>query len=146
MFTLKKLGQLLETESSLSIKLPSGDFVPPHFHVTEVGLVRKTFIDCGGTRRETAACVLQVWTAHDVDHRLLSTKLAKILKLAKPILGDDDLLVEVEYGSEYVSQYPVADVQIKEGGLVLTLGSKHTECLAPDKCGVIECCQGGKCC
>ena len=31
---------------------PDGNFVPPHFHITEVGMVKKHFIDCGGTERK----------------------------------------------------------------------------------------------
>jgi hypothetical protein len=123
----------------MHIMLPDGTFVPSHFHVTEVGKVNKKFIDCGGTHREINSCVLQVWVAHDVDHRLKSDKLAKILNLATPIL-EDDLPLEIEYGSEYVSQYPVGSVEVTPKGLLLLLGSKHTECLAPDKCGVGNCC------
>lgn len=125
---------------NMHIMLPDGTFVPSHFHVTEVGKVNKKFIDCGGTHREVNSCVLQVWVAHDVDHRLKSDKLVKILDLAQPVLGVDDLPLEIEYGSEYVSQYPVGSVEVTPKGLLLLLGSKHTECLAPDKCGVGSCC------
>jgi hypothetical protein len=31
--------------------LPTGSKVPPHAHVTEVALMDKKFIDCGGTFR-----------------------------------------------------------------------------------------------
>jgi len=31
--------------------LENGTMVPEHFHVTEVGVVTKHFIDCGGTVR-----------------------------------------------------------------------------------------------
>jgi hypothetical protein len=61
-------------DASLHFMLPSGEFVPSHFHVTEVGRVQKSFIDCGGTRRDAASCVLQLWTAHDVDHRLVARR------------------------------------------------------------------------
>lgn len=141
MITVKKLRELLATDSPMNIMLPSGEFVPEHFHVTEVGLVRKIFIDCGGTWRRTNSCVLQVWTAHDTDHRLSSGKLAKIFEAAKVVLLTEDvLLVEIEYGSEFVSQYPVTDVEVTPKGLLFVLGGKHTECLAPDKCGVSGCC------
>jgi len=32
-----------------SFKLPEGTYLPAHFHMTEVGLVTKHFVDCGGT-------------------------------------------------------------------------------------------------
>lgn len=125
---------------SLHIMLPNGEFVPEHFHVTEVGKVNKQFIDCGGTKREVTSCVLQVWVANDVDHRLQSTKLAKIMNMAKSMLGQCDMPVEIEYGGEYVSQYPLGDVEVTPNGLLFILGAKKTACLAPDKCGVKGCC------
>ena len=39
--------------AAIQIMLPEGEFVPTHFHITEVGRVRKDFIDCGGTVRST---------------------------------------------------------------------------------------------
>jgi hypothetical protein len=126
-------------EASLRLRLPNGEFVPAHFHVTEVGRVDKNFIDCGGTRRHVASCLLQTWTANDVDHRLESGKLAKILQLASPILGSDDLPVEVEYGADVAVQYSLADVQIVFNTMTFVLEGKQTDCLAKDRCGVGEC-------
>ncbi len=138
---VKQLTQLLEanSESSLHIMLPSGEFVPDHFHVTEVGRVQKSFIDCGGTRRESVSCLLQTWTAHDVEHRLVAGRLSKILKLAEEVLGSEELPLEVEYGADVASQYVVADVEVTPNGLLFVLAGKRTDCLAPDQCGVGEC-------
>jgi hypothetical protein len=116
--------------------LPDKSFVPAHYHITEVGKVRKDFIDCGGTVRSTMACVLQVWVANDVDHRLETTKLAKIMEVARPLLQSDDLPVDVEYEDAVVSQYPIGGAEITPGGILFYLGTKHTACLAPDRCGV----------
>lgn len=126
---------------ALHIMLPSGEMVPAHFHVTEIGKVTKQFIDCGGTKRELTSCVLQVWVANDVDHRLKSTKLVSIMNMAESMLGSPwEMPVEIEYGSECISQYPVGDVEVTPNGLLMILGAKKTECLAPDKCGVSGCC------
>ena len=116
--------------------LPDKSFVPAHFHITEVGRVRKDFIDCGGTVRSATTCLLQVWVAHDVDHRLETTKLAKIMEIAQPLLGSDQLPVEIEYEGEAISQYPLGGAESTPAGLLFYLGSKHTACLAPEKCGV----------
>ena len=120
----------------LHLMLPSGEFVPAHFHVTEVGRVQRDFIDCGGTRRSAVTCLLQVWVAEDTDHRLTAAKLAGVLKLAGPLLQSGDLPVEVEYEGEAVSQYPVAAAEVTPRGLLLHLGAKHTDCLAKELCGV----------
>lgn len=123
-------------EAPCHLMLPDGEFVPAHFHVTEVGRVRKDFIDCGGTRRAAVSCLLQVWVADDTAHRLTTAKLAGILKMAGPLLESDELPVEVEYERDAVSQFPVAAAEATPGGLLLHLGRKHTDCLAPDRCGV----------
>lgn len=123
-------------QAALHLMRPDGSFVPAHFHVTAVGRVQKDFIDCGGTVRSATACVLQVWVADDTAHRLDTTKLARIVRSAAPVLKATDLPVEVEYEDGVVSQYPVTAVEVTPSGLLLHLGSKHTACLALDRCGV----------
>ena len=68
---LKEVIRILEAnpDQPLFILLPSGEFVPENFHVTEVGKVQKNFIDCGGTHREVNTCLLQTWATYDLDHR-----------------------------------------------------------------------------
>jgi thioredoxin type arsenate reductase len=116
--------------------LPDGSFVPAHYHITEVGRVQKDFVDCGGTVRSLASCLLQIWVANDLDHRLETTKLAKIMEVAKPLLTSDDLPMEVEYEDAVVSQYPLGGAEVTPSGILFHLGGKHTACLAPEKCGV----------
>ena len=141
----------LHENSPINIILPSGSTVPEHFHITEVGKVHKTFVDCGGSKRESVTCLMQIWTATDTDHRLNTTKLEKILSFAKEILGNEDMPVEFEYGDELVVQYKLedvvmaSDVTIDTVGLLFVLGAKETQCLAPDKCGVSSCCPTGCC-
>ncbi len=122
--------------AALHLMLPDGSFVPAHFHVTEVGRVHKDFIDCGGTTRSTTTCVLQVWVADDADHRLDTTKLALIVRLAAPLLKSTDLPVEVEYENGVVSQFPVTAAEVTPSGVLMHLGTKHTACLAQDRCGI----------
>ena len=80
--------------------------------------------------------------ADDKNHRLQTTKLAKIMDIAGPVLNSDELPVEVEYEEGTISQYPVTGVEVTPSGLLFYLGTKHTACLAPEKCGV----DGGGCC
>ena len=142
--TVGELRAVLAThpEAKMHWMLPNRGFVPDHYHITEVGRVQKDFIDCGGTIRSLSSCLLQIWVADDTDHRLLTTKLAKIIEIAGPVLKSDDLPVEVEYEEGTMSQYPVAGVEVTPAGLLFYLGTKHTACLAPEKCGV----DGGGCC
>jgi hypothetical protein len=141
--TVKEFRSLLAAhpDERMHWMLPDGGFVPDHYHITEVGRVRKDFIDCGGTVRSLESCVLQVWVADDVDHRLDTSKLLKIMDVASSSLGLGDLPVEVEYERGVVSQYPLGGFEMTPKGILFYLGTKHTACLAPDRCGV-----GGGCC
>jgi hypothetical protein len=123
-------------EAALHLRLPDGSFVPAHFHVTEVGRIRKDFIDCGGTRRSVTSCSLQVWVADDTDHRLSAGKLAGILQLAAPLWEGESFAVEIEYEDMVISQYPLEAIEVTPAGLLFCLGGKHTDCLAKDKCGI----------
>jgi hypothetical protein len=137
-------------DAALHLMLPDGSFIPAHFHVTEVGRVQKDFIDCGGTRRSSSACVLQVWVADDTGHRLDTTKLAKVIQIGAPLFPSLATPVEVEYEQGAVSQYPVQQAEVTPSGVLLHLGSKHTACLAQDRCGVgvveTACCPTPGCC
>lgn len=136
--TVREFRQVLDDHPGALMHwmLPDRSFVPVHYHITEVGRVQKDFVDCGGTIRSTTSCVLQVWVANDVDHRLHTDKLSAIIRTAGPLLRSDDLPVEVEYEEGVLSQYPVGGVETTPSGLLVTLGTKHTACLAPDKCKV----------
>jgi hypothetical protein len=111
--------------------LPNGDTVPEHFHVTEIGLIDKKFIDCGGTVREEKLINFQLWTANDTDHRLLPKKLKDIIALSEKVLRIEDLEVEVEYQSDTIGKYG-----LEFNGKSFQLVSKTTACLAMDQCGV----------
>jgi len=55
---------------SLTLILPDQTQVPAHFHVTEVGYVKKEFVYCGGLVRTDEKCLLQIWVADDLEHRV----------------------------------------------------------------------------
>jgi len=118
----------------LTVIWPDGDPIEAHFHVTEVGRVQKDFVDCGGTVRRTVTCLLQTWVGDDLDHRITAGKLLKALDHAAPVLGDEDLPVELEYEACNVVQLKVTDVVAEAERLVVQLGPKHTDCLAKDIC------------
>ena len=103
---LSELKSLLSDHSDrhFRISLPDGASVPVSFHVTEVGHVRKTFLDCGGKLRESVSCQLQVWVGEDYDHRIETGKMAAILNLAKPYLPDETVPVEIEYEDQVLSR------------------------------------------
>ena len=48
---LSKIKEILPALDNVEFQVENGTFVPEHFHVTEVGVITKHFIDCGGTIR-----------------------------------------------------------------------------------------------
>lgn len=152
--TTYELLHLLRAHPShhLRFLLPDGGMIQPHAHITEVGRVDKTFLDCGGTVRKTSFLCLQAWVADDLDHRLPAGKLAEIIERATPILGADDLPVELEYEDGLLSQFPVTGARAEGDVLLFALSAKHTDCLAKELClppapaGDSGCCGGTGCC
>jgi len=135
---LSELKSLLAEYSQrhFRLALPDGSAVPVSFHITEVGFVHKTFLDCGGKLRERSCCQLQVWVGEDYDHRIETEKMASILEKAKTLFSDDGVPVEIEYEDCVISQYTIDGFELTNDAVVLRLEHKHTECLAPELCGL----------
>jgi len=136
--TLQEFKALLQENRGklFQVVLSTGDAVPISFHITEVGRVEKTFVDCGGKLHTRKTAQLQVWVGPDEDHRIQAGKMADILDKSSQIVPDDTLPLELEYEMEngFVSQFPVAGFSTSDEAVVLELGVRHTECLAPELC------------
>ncbi len=116
---------------AINFRLPDGSYLPSHFHVTEVGLVTKHFIDCGGVERKETLANFQLWEAGDYDHRLAPQKFLHILNLSKKVFGDEDLPIEVEYQQNTIGKFG-----LEFDGKDFILTAKQTACLAQDACGI----------
>lgn len=57
---LSEVKTILSTVEGVNFMLPNNQFVPENFHVTEVGLISKHFIDCGGTERTEKSSELSI--------------------------------------------------------------------------------------
>ncbi len=128
---LSELKTKLNTLDVLAFVQPDGKTVPAHFHITEVGLTTKHFIDCGGTIREEKVVNFQLWEANDFDHRLSSSKLSSIIALSEKTFNLSDHQVEVEYQTETIGRYG-----LDFDGKQFLLTAKKTDCLAKGNCGV----------
>ena len=153
---LSEIKEILAKAEGVNFKLENGNSVPAHFHVTEVGIITKDFIDCGGNVRHEKVANFQLWDADDYEHRLKAGKLLDIISLSEKVLGMEDLDIEVEYQAQTIGRYDLGF-----DGKNFLLLAKKTACLAMDKCGVpaetqkIEmlnfasgstCTPGGACC
>jgi hypothetical protein len=122
------------SDRNVRFVLPTGTKAPPHAHVTEVALIEKNFIDCGGTFRTDSVCRLQTWFADDTDHRLTAGKLLAILEKSASFLKSNELEVDVEHEAPFVSLFPIEKIEADGDVLAVRLGIKHTACLAEDRC------------
>lgn len=129
---LKQVKEYLKELETLTFILPTGKLIPTHFHVTEVGLVQRNFIDCGGRIRNEKSVNFQLWTAEDIDHRLETKKLKNIISLSEVKLGiSENFEVEVEYQGDTIGKYHLDFIDGK-----FHLVSTLTDCLAKDNCGI----------
>ena len=154
---LSEIKNHLATAETVHFKLPDGTFVPENFHITEVGVVTKNFIDCGGVVRREEAANFQLWDANDTEHRLRPKKLLDIIALSEKVLGMGDLDIEVEYQQQTIGKF-----DLDFDGVDFVLMAKQTACLAHDQCGIpvkpkvslqmlgsqegVACIPGGGCC
>lgn len=151
---LSEFKEALRKVDTVKFRQPNGEYIPAHFHITEAGLATKHFIDCGGTVRKESAVTMQLWTAEDYEHRLSAGKLTRILKKAAPLIGENDLDVEIEYQSNTIGRYDVAF-----DGTSFQLVAKETNCLAKETTPLVQisenagmlqtescCTPGGGCC
>ena len=148
---LSEIKEILPTLENVEFQLENGNFVPEHFHITEVGQIIKKFIDCGGVIRNEKLVNFQLWNADDYEHRLKPGKLIHIIQLSEEKLGIEDSEIEVEYQSNTIGKY-----QLEFDGTNFILRSTQTACLASDSCGIpadklkviseSSCCTPGKGC
>ncbi|UOU96693.1 DUF6428 family protein [Chryseobacterium daecheongense] len=128
---LSEIKKILPALENVEFQLENGTFVPEHFHVTEIGIVTKNFIDCGGNIRKEEKVNFQLWDANDFEHRLKPGKLLHIINLSEEKLGIEDFEIEVEYQNETIGKY-----DLDFNGKNFVLQNRMTACLANEACGV----------
>lgn len=144
--TLQQISQQAP-DKVFQVVLANGQFVPAHFHITEVGLVKKKFIDCGGQQREDCHLQIQLWIGEDHQHRLTAVKALRILELSDVILPDElereSLPVVFEYQTEVTALYPLRAIEVTDQAVQLMTAILPTQCLAQvseEGCSVNSCC------
>lgn len=122
--------------SKLLFASKMGMLVPFNFHITEVGLLTKSFFDCGGKLRCNKYLSFQIWiNDNDVDHRMTPSKFLEIIeKVGKDLPLGDSLEIEVEY----MDFNTLGKYSLEFSDDIFILNPKFSECLAPDICGKPE--------
>lgn len=128
---LSEFKNIISSIETISFELEDKEIVPEHFHITEIGIVSKIFIDCGGKLRNEKIINFQLWHANDFDHRLSKEKVNDIISIAEKELPIEDLEIEVEYQKSTIGKY-----NLGFNGHRFILKTKTTACLAEDNCGI----------
>jgi hypothetical protein len=128
--TLRDLQNALEANPNRFPRfvLPDGGYIPGHAHVTEIVQLVRNFVVCGGLGGKEEKVVLQTHVGDVTDHRLLSDRFAKILRLGRRVIPSANLNVDVEYDCCVVAQYPIADAKSDGEHLNLILQRGRTQC------------------
>lgn len=129
--TITELKNHLQNVDAVNFRLSNGELIPTHFHVTELGLVTKQSIDCGGQHHSEQWAVLQLWVANDTEHRLTPQKFSDIIILTEPILQGQNLEVEVEYQNQSISKFGLDFINNE-----FILVNKYTDCRAKELCTI----------
>jgi hypothetical protein len=128
---LSEVKNILREVPDVRFVLENGEAVPEHFHVTEVGVIFKHFIDCGGVVRQEKRVGFQLWNANDFNHRLKPVKLLSIITLSEDKLNLPDAEIEVEYQRDTIGKFGLGF-----DGSNFVLKGLTTTCLASDSCGI----------
>ena len=150
--TLQEFKKSLENRSDLSFIIENGIKIPAYFHITEMGVKTKYFIDCGGVMRKDSKITFQLWTSDDYEHRLSCYKLSAIIKKAELLIKEDldNLEIEMEYQDYTICLYSVNLIDNQ-----YILEPILTDCLSKEACGIdepkqeieaSECCTSDGCC
>jgi hypothetical protein len=127
----KSALQLAKPETNPVFLQTSGLNVAAHYHITEIGLVLKNYVDCGGVVRQERKATMQIWLANDTKHRLSIQKLLEIIEKSEQLFGLKDEELEAEFQGNTIETY---GLEAQDFGFQFT--SKKTTCLAPGHCGI----------
>jgi hypothetical protein len=127
----KRALQLLAPQANPSFIQLSGIPVEAHYHITEIGLVLKDYVDCGGVVSQERKASMQIWLANDTEHRLSKEKLLGIIEKSEQLFDLKDEELEVEFQGQTIESYGLST---QDSGFQFI--AKQTTCLAQDHCGI----------
>jgi|GEM_PF-3366592 N-acetyl-anhydromuramyl-L-alanine amidase AmpD len=66
----KSALQLAKPTDNPQFLQSNGVPVSAHYHITEIGLILKNYVDCGGVVRQERKASMQLWLANDTSQKL----------------------------------------------------------------------------
>ncbi|MCK5903070.1 MAG: hypothetical protein KAG28_07960 [Cocleimonas sp.] len=142
-------------KKAIIFTLPNGETVPVSFHITDIGVVKRHLIDCGGQTRTEERVHFQLWTGKDYDHRVTTDTAHHILKQSQSVIDKikdpktAEVLVEYQLDWHEIpvfSLFTIGDIQANDTKVNILLSTIQTSCLAAERsnseCGISEGCCG----
>lgn len=131
---ISEFKNIIQSLKYIVFELPGGKRVPPHFHITEIGIIRKTYIDCGGDLRVENLINMQLWYSNDINHKIETTKILKIIQNSEKLLKFQDEEIQIEYQQDTICKF---NLEFK-GGSTFKLIKTFTDCIDKESCNIIE--------
>ena len=114
--------------------MASGKKIPSHFHITEIGIIRKQYIDCGGNLRLENLINMQLWYSNDKNHKIEPAKILKIIERSDKLLKLQDEEIQIEYQQDTICKFNLEF----SGDCTFKLIKTFTDCLDKESCNIIE--------
>ena len=131
---ISEFKNIIQSLKYIVFELPGGKRVPPHFHITEIGIIRKTYIDCGGDLRVENLINMQLWYSNDINHKIEPTKILKIIQNSEKLLKFQDEEIQIEYQQDTICKF---NLEFK-GDSTFKLIKTFTDCIDKESCNIIE--------
>ena len=131
---ISEFKSIIKKLKDIVFVLPSGREIPSHFHITEIGIIRKTYIDCGGNIRDENLINMQLWYSNDINHKIGPAKILKIIQNSEKHLKFKDEEIQIEYQQDTICKF---NLEFK-GGNTFKLIKTFTDCLDKESCNIIE--------
>jgi hypothetical protein len=128
---LSEIKKHLNAVPAVRFRLPSGNYIPPHFQLSEISMSSKRLMDCGGKVHIEKSISFQLWYADAPDHQHEPQELLTIIEQSEKALMLDDQEIEVEYQLETIGKYGLS---FDGEDFLLTL--MHANCRAKNNCGL----------
>ena len=131
---ISEFKNIIQSLKYIVFELPGGKRVPPHFHITEIGIIRKIYIDCGGDLRVENLINMQLWYSNDINHKIETTKILKIIQNSEKLLKFQDEEIQIEYQQDTICKF---NLEFK-GDSTFKLIKTFTDCIDKESCNIIE--------
>ena len=131
---ISEFKSIIKKLKDIVFVLPSGKKIPSHLHITEIGIIQKQYVDCGGNLRLENLINMQLWYSNDKNHKIEPAKILKIIERSDKLLKFQDDEIQIEYQQDTVCKFNLKF----SGDITFKLIKTFTDCLDKESFNIIE--------